>query len=303
MESSSEELKSANEELQSTNEELQSTNEELETTREELQSINEELMTVNSEQTAKNDELEMTGNDLLNLLNATDIATVFLDMALKIRRFTPPATAVFNLLESDLGRPFEHITSKLVYNHLNEDLNAVLDTLVPSSKEVRSADAHLYIMRIKPYRAKSGMIQGLVLTLVDITKEIQAAQNLAVAKAAQNLAESMVNTVREPLIVLDAELRIISASTTFYQVFQVTKKQTEKQLIYDIGNRQWDIPGLRQLLEKILPENNYFNDYEVDHVFPAIGHRKMLLNARMVVPVKGQQPLILMAIADITKGQ
>jgi two-component system CheB/CheR fusion protein len=321
METSSEELKSANEELQSTNEEMQSTNEELETSREELQSINEELMTVNAEQTAKNDELDKTSNDLLNLLNATEIATIFLDTNLNISYFTPAATAIFNLLKSDNGRPFQHITSKLVYDQLYEDLNGVQDTLVPRSIEVHTKDADSYILRIIPYRTRQGVVQGLVLNLVDITSEVKAAQELAQVKAAQELAqvkaaqelaqvkaaqelaESLVNTVREPLIVLDGDLRIVSANNAFYNSFQVVKEKTEKQLIYDIGNRQWDIPRLRELLEQILPESNYFNDYEVDHFFPTIGHKKMLLNARRVVAVSGHKPMILLSIEDITKSR
>jgi two-component system CheB/CheR fusion protein len=293
METSNEELKSANEELQSTNEELQSTNEELETSREELQSINEELMTVNAEQTAKNDELDKTSNDLLNLLNATEIATIFLDMNLNIRRFTPATTTIFNLIISDIGRSIHHITSNLVYDKLNEDLNKVLDTLAPKSIEVQTKEACSYILRITPYRTTEHVIKGLALTFTDITEE---------KKTAQKVAWSIVNTVREPLIVLDGDLRIISANNAFYDTFKVVKEKTEKQLVYDIGNRQWDIPRLRELLEDILPENTHFDDYEVDHFFPTVGHKKMLLNARRVVAVSGQKPLILLAIEDITNA-
>jgi two-component system, chemotaxis family, CheB/CheR fusion protein len=292
METSSEELKSANEELQSTNEELQSANEELETSREELQSTNEELMTVNAEQTAKNDELEKIRNDLLNLLNATEIATIFLDMDLKIRRFTPATTDIFNLIESDIGRPIEHLTSNLLYEKLKEDLNKVLDTLNPKSIEVQSRDAKSYVLRITPYRTTEHVVQGLVLNIIDITQE---------KKAAQELVESLVNTVCEPMLMLDGDLRIISANAAFYKTFQVVKEKTEKQLIYDIGNRQWDIPRLRVLLEEILPKNTRFNDYKVDHTFPTIGHKIMLLNAHRIIAVSGQKPLILLAIADITK--
>ena len=303
METSNEELKSANEELQSTNEESQSTNEELETSREELQSISEELMTVNAEQTAKNDELDKTSNDLLNMLNATGIATIFLDRNLQIRRFTPPTTTIFNLLESDIGRPICHLTSNLVYDKLNEDLSKVLDTLVPKSIEVETKEARSYTLRITPYRTASNAIEGLVVNIVDITQEKKAAQEIAVAKAAREIAESIANTVRDPLIVLDGDLRVISANNAFYNMFQVVKEETEKQLIYDIGDRQWDIPKLRGLLEDILAESTNFNDYEVDHSFPTMGHKAMLLNARRVVAVSGQKPLILLAIEDITERQ
>ncbi|MFC1949474.1 chemotaxis protein CheB [Chloroflexota bacterium] len=310
LQSTREEMETANEELQSSNEELQSTNEELETSREELQSINEELMTVNAEQTAKNDELDKTSNDLLNLLNATEIATIFLDMNLNIRRFTPPTAIIFNLIESDIGRPIQHITSNLLYDKLNEDLKKVLDTLVSKSIKVQTKEAGSYILRITPYRTTGYVVQGLVLSLIDITKEeniaqelaiIKATQELAIIKAAQELAESLVNTVRNPMIVLDRDLRVILANKSFYSMFRIVKEKTEKQLIYEIGNRQWDIPKLRELLEDILPKNTHFDDYEVDLSFPAIGHKKLLLNARRVVAVSGQKPLILLAIEEITK--
>ena len=301
METSSEELKSATEESQSTNEELQSANEELETSREELQSTNEELITVNAEQAEKNDELDKTSNDLLNLLNATEIATMFLDRNLNIRRFTPATTAIFNLIESDIGRPIHHMTSNLIYDTLNEDLNKVLDTLVPKSIEVQTREARSYILRVTPYRTVEHVVQGLVLNLVDITQEKKTLQEVAIIKAAQEVAESLVNTVREPLMVLDGDLRIISANDAFYNTFRVVKEETEKQLIYDIGNRQWDIPKLRELLEEILPKSNHFDNYEVDHSFPTVGHKKMLLNARRVVAVSGQKPMVLLAIQDITK--
>ncbi|MBM3143121.1 MAG: PAS domain-containing protein [Chloroflexi bacterium] len=301
METSNEELKSANEELQSTNEELQSANEELETSREELQSVNEELMTVNAEHQEKIDELFKTSDDLKNLLNSTQIATIFLDENLHIRRFTPATTAIFNLIESDIGRPIHHVTSNLLYDKLDEDLNKVLDSLVPKSIEVQTKDTRSFTLRILPYRTARHVIQGLVLNFIDITQEKKAAQEVAAAKAAQEVAESLVNTVREPLIVLSGDLRIISANNAFYNMFQVSKEDTGKKLIYDIGNRQWDIPKLRELLENILPENTHFNDYEVDHSFPTVGHKTILLNARRVVAVSGQEPLILLAMEDITE--
>ena len=310
METSTEELKSANEELQSTNEELQSTNEELETSREELQSINEELMTVNTELQEKSVELSKTNDDLNNLLNSTQIASIFLDMNLHIRRFTPATTAIFNLIESDIGRPIHHVTSNLLYDKLDEDLNKVLDSLVPKSIEVQTRDARSYTLHILPYRTVGNVVQGLVLNLIDITKERKAIHEVAAAKAAkevtaakvaQKVAESLVNTVREPLIVLSGDLRIISANNAFYNMFQVSKEGTQKKLIYEIGNRQWDIPKLRELLENILPQNTHFNDYEVDHSFATIGHKTILLNARRVVAVSGQEPLILLAMEDITE--
>ena len=297
-----EEMETTNEELKSTNEELQSTNEEMATSREELQSVNEELMTVNAEHQGQIDELSTTSDDLKNLLNCTEIATIFLDMNLRIRRFTPATTTIFNIIESDIGRPIHHVTSQLLYDKLNEDLNQVCDSLVPKFIEVQTRDARSYTLCIKPYRTVANVIQGLVLTMVDITEVKKAAQEVAAAKAAQEVAQSIVNTVREPLVVLDADLVVISANDVFHNMFQVTKNETDKQSFYTIGNRQWDIPKLRELLENILPENTFFNDFVVDHSFPAIGHRVLLLNARKIQVVKGQKPMILLAMEDVTEN-
>jgi two-component system CheB/CheR fusion protein len=304
LETSSEELNSANEELQSSNEELQSTNQELETSREELQSVNEELMTVNAENQAKIDELSKSRDDLQNLLNSTEIATIFLDMNLHIRRFTPAAATIFNVIKSDIGRPIHHVTSNLTYDKLDEDFNEVLDSLAPKYIEVQTKEARSCTLRIMPYRTLGNAIEGLVVTIVDVTEEKKAAQEVAKAKAAQEAreyAESIVATVREPLVILDADLRVISANRAFYQTFQVTPEESERQLLYELGNRQWDIPRLRELLEEILPQNTTFEDFEVEHDFPTIGKRSMLLNARRLYREANKVEMILLAIEDVTE--
>jgi len=176
MQTSQEELKSTNEELQSTNEELQSTNEELTTSKEEMQSMNEELQTVNAELQAKVDELSRANNDMKNLLNSTSIATVFLDADLNVRRFTPQATRIINLISSDIGRPVAHITTTLVYPELRTDVGTVLQTLVFIEKEIPTSDGHWFVTRIMPYRTLDNTIDGVVITFMDITrtKELEA---------------------------------------------------------------------------------------------------------------------------------
>jgi len=170
LETSNEELKSSNEEMQSVNEELQSTNEELETSREELQSVNEELATVNTELQTKVADLSRANNDMNNLLAGTGIATVFVDHRLHILRFTPAATKIINLIQSDNGRPLSHIVSNLPgYGSLKEDTQAVLNTLIPKELDVRSSEGGWYTMRIQPYRTMDNVIEGAVLTFMDIT--------------------------------------------------------------------------------------------------------------------------------------
>ena len=169
MQSSQEELKSANEELQSTNEELQSTNEELTTSREEMQSMNEELQTVNAEQQSKMDEMSWINNDMKNLLNSTQIVTVFLDNDLHIRRFTTGADKLFKLIPGDVGRPLSDIVSDLLYPTMTEEAREVLRTLVFSEKQITTADGRWFSVRIMPYRTVEDVIGGVVITFANIT--------------------------------------------------------------------------------------------------------------------------------------
>jgi len=176
MRASEEELQAANEELQSTNEELQSANEELTTSKEEAQSMNEELQTINSELQTKLDDLALAQSDMQNLLNSTDIATLFLDKDLNVRRFTDKITRIIHLREADIGRPLSDLASTLNYPQLHEDAKETLRTLAFSEKQIPTTDGHWYTVRIMPYRTVANVIQGAVITLIDITaaKELES---------------------------------------------------------------------------------------------------------------------------------
>jgi two-component system, chemotaxis family, CheB/CheR fusion protein len=183
LETSNEELKSSNEEMQSINEELQSANEELETSKEELQSVNEELATVNAELQTKVSDLSRANNDLNNLLAGTGIGTVFVDHQLRIVRFTPAATQIINLIQSDIGRPVSHIVSNLVdYENLIEDTRAVLDTLIPKEMEVQTKAGAWYTLRILPYRTLDNVIEGAVMTFVNISAVKKAEETLRISQ-------------------------------------------------------------------------------------------------------------------------
>jgi two-component system CheB/CheR fusion protein len=189
---SNEELKSANEELQSTNEELQSSNEELETSKEEMQSLNEEVLTVNSKLNARVEQLSSIQNDMKNLLDNINTGTLFLDHQLTIRRYTREALKIYPLIASDIGRPLADIQSNFDSQSLLSELQAVLDTLVPKEREVRTADGKWYLARIQPYRTLDNVIEGVVLTFTEVTdfKRLSDAvqRNEAILATAQEIA-------------------------------------------------------------------------------------------------------------------
>jgi two-component system CheB/CheR fusion protein len=297
LETSNEELKSTNEELQSTNEELQSANEEMETSKEELQSLNEELVTVNTELQEKNEELARTNNDMKNLLDSIQVPTVFLDNDLRIQRFTSHATRVISLIHSDVGRPITDIATKLEYDDLAKDAEEVLRTLAFRETEVKTKKGHWYLMRVLPYRTVDNVVDGVVVAFSDINEQRRA--HLTHQETCEFL-ENVVDTVREPLVVLDDELRVESANSVFYQAFGVRLEETEGQLIYDLGNRQWDIPELRKLLEEIIPEERFIADFEVEHEFEQIGRRRMLLHAREIRHQGVGTKRILLTLEDVT---
>ena len=297
-ETSNEELKSSNEEIQSSNEELQSANEELEASKEELQSINEELMTLNAEHQVKIEEFSTVINDMNNLLASTEIATIFLDNDLHIKGFTPAVTKIINLIKTDIGRPISDIVSNLEYENMVKDVKIVLDTLVFQEKEIKNLKNLWYLMRILPYRTTENIIDGAVITFIDITRRKQMEQ---MERDARIYADGVVDTVRESLIILDKDLRVLSANQSFYKTFQVSREDTENKFIYEIGNHQWDIPKLREFLEEIILRDSVFNDFEVDYEFLRLGYKRMMLNARRIYQEGKGKEMILLAIEDITE--
>ncbi len=297
MQSSHEELKSANEELQSTNEELQSTNEELTTSKEEMQSLNEELQTVNTELESRMTDLSHVNDDMKNLLNNTGIATVFLDAGLNLRWFTTGMTKLVNLRPSDAGRPLTDIASDLIYPALPKDAGGVLRTLVPKEAEVKVRDGRGFSVRITPYRTLENRIDGVVVTFTDITAYRELEREISAARA---YAEGIVATIREPLLVLDSRMRVVSANRSFHRAFRTSPAAVEGRELYSLGDGAWDAPELRQLLEKVLPENAAFDDFRVDHVFPGIGRRVLRLNARRVITKGTDREFILLAFEDVT---
>ncbi|MCF8234006.1 MAG: PAS domain-containing protein [Bacteroidales bacterium] len=293
-ETSREEMRASNEELQSSNEELRSTLEELETSKEELQSVNEELTTLNQENRHKVAELSQMSDDLQNLLASTQIATLFLNREFRIMRYTPRLGELFNIRPADRGRLISDITNKMNYDELVPDAKKVIKSLQPVEREIEDTNGNTYLTRLLPYRSTDDKIDGVVITFIDISGRINAQKELEKEKT---YAESIFETMHEPLLVLNPDLTVKSTNQAFYDHFEVKEAETIGRKIYQLGNNQWDIPALRKLLEEVLPDSNVFNDFEVEHEFEDIGRRIMLVNARRLDHVQ----LILLGIRDITE--
>jgi two-component system, chemotaxis family, CheB/CheR fusion protein len=297
-EAANEELQASNEEVQSANEELQSINEELETSKEELESANEELTTVNEEMANRNAELNRLNSDLLNVQTSAHVAMVLLARNLTVRRFSAQAEKQFNLLATDVGRPIGSVRLPLDLPDLERLVTDVIDTVRAHEREVQDKDGRWFSLRVRPYLTIDNKVDGAVLVLVDIDALKRSEQIIA---AARDYADNIVATVHEPLLVLDAKLRVERANRAFYETFGVTAADTLGKFVYDLGNRQWDIPELRRLLSTILPEQQTIDDFSVEHAFERLGHRVMVLNARPMHDPDHGAELILLAFEDVTE--
>ncbi|MBI5444040.1 MAG: PAS domain-containing protein [Deltaproteobacteria bacterium] len=242
-------------------------------------------------------------NDLANLLASTDIATLFLGRELRTARYTPSATRLFRLIPSDVGRPIGDTVTEIAGEDLAREARGVLDTLIPKEGEVRTREGIWYQMRILPYRTTENVIDGVVITFLEIDRLRRAEERLREAaeeaQAAREFAENIVNTVREPLLVLRSDLTVEAANRAFYRTFRVEERETLGKPLYELGDRQWDIPRLRELLEEVIPRDRVFEGFEVESTFAGLGRRTMLLNARLLSAGRGSDR-ILLAIEDVT---
>ncbi|MCH8541395.1 MAG: PAS domain-containing protein [Opitutales bacterium] len=289
-----ERMQAYNEELESSNEELRSAMEELETSKEEMESINEELNSLNQENLQKVEELNKLSSDLNNLLKATHIATVFLDREMHIMRFTPNASELFNLRSIDLGRSLADITHQLKYDKLCEDIRSVLKSHRELEREVEDAKGHHYLARLQCYRTDDDNVEGIVITFIDIS-ERKAGEKLI--REAKELAEKTIETVGTPMLVLEQDLHMRSANEAFCACFRCDTSKKIKGIPLDqLKKVQWDLPALRQRLERIIPEAAPMVDFEMDIAFDHKDSRSFLINAAQI----DRAELILMSLEDVT---
>jgi two-component system CheB/CheR fusion protein len=255
LESSNEELKSTNEEMQSSNEELQSTNEEMESSKEELQSLNEELQTVNSELQSKVEELSAAHNDMNNLLNSTEIATIFVDSKLCIRRFTSKATAIINLIQTDIGRPLKHVVSNLAYDKMISDCHDVLENLIPKEDEVKTVEGKWYNMRLMPYRTTDNRIDGVVLTFSSIEDQKMTQEYMT---KSIDFTRSIFDMNDEPMAVLDQDGNFVMANIALTSILGVSQENINGMNIYSTLKIKDDASELKLKLDNALEKSEDF---------------------------------------------
>lgn len=274
METSLEELKSTNEELQSTNEELQSTNEEALTTKEEMQSLNEELMTINLQYQNKAEELTQLNNDMKNLLDNTEIGTIFLDNQLNILRFTPQVTKLFNVIPGDIGRSITHIVSNFDYPFLEEAIKEVIERLVGKELEVSTKKNEWYNLRIMPYRTMDNFISGAVVTFTKITP-FKAMENKLISLL--NYARAIVDLMPDAAVIMDTDRKILVANSNFLQQFNLKEEAITEQSFMEIVHNKWKTSKLDNLLMEKGPAETF-----IQHDFLGLGLRDMFVKIQPI---------------------
>jgi two-component system CheB/CheR fusion protein len=275
LEAANEELQSANEEVLSSNEELQSTNEELDTAKEELQSTNEELNTVNEELHSRNDELSRANSDLVNLLASVEITIAIVGADMRIRRFTPMAERVLNLIPTDIGRRIGQINPSIVGADLEALMQASVDQVTMLEQDVQDRNGHWYSLRIRPYKSLDNRIDGAVLALIDID---MSKRHQELERSAGNLL-AMVEAVSGPLTVLDGTLQVRRANRAFYQRFGGSSADTEGKSIHELNSKPWNTPSLRELIHRVERTGEAVDDAVVD---APLEERAFTVNIRRV---------------------
>lgn len=292
------ELTAANEEAMSVNEELQAANEELETSKEELQSLNEELTALNSQLNETVEQQRATANDLRNTMNSSDIATLFLDTELKIRLFTPSAMSMFSVIASDVGRPLADLASLTNDGSLIADARTALTEHVPLSSDVEGENGKWYTRRVLPYRSQNDRVEGVVVTFTDVTE--RKATERAV-EAARSYSESIIDTIRQPLVVLDEQLQVVSASASFFRDFSVSPEETVGRKLEAVDDGRLDVSPLRRFLDGFKRGKEVLEACKFDVDLPPLGTRSLSASVQEIGEVTPPMRRILVTFEDITE--
>jgi two-component system, chemotaxis family, CheB/CheR fusion protein len=293
-----EEERAVSEEAMSVNEEYQSTNEELLTSKEELQSLNEELTALNVQLQETLERQRSTSDDLQNILESSSVATLFLDRGFNIRFFTPAAKSLFKLIASDIGRPLADLAPLSSDTELLTDARRVLETSHPIGREVDDRSDKWSMRRILPYRTHGGEIGGVVITYTDISEMKVAARQI---EAAYAYSDSIINTMRQPLVVFDSELLVVSANAAFFDAFATDAGRAVGRRLAFLDEGATVDPGLRAFLDNVRSTLTPVEGYVIEAVLPMVGRRRLLLNATRIRGDNPRASKILLAIDDITE--
>src|SRR6185503_13780409 len=296
LEATNEELQSANEEILSSNEELQSTNEELDTAKEELQSTNEELNTVNDELHGRNEELSRANSDLMNVLSSVQIAILIVSSDLRIRRFTPMAERMLNLIATDVGRPIGHIKPNLDCPELEQVIRESIDGVVAVERQVQDRQGNWFVLRIRPYKNVDNRIDGAVLSLFDIDALHRRETEL---REILHYAEGVIQAVGRPLLVLDEELRVRSANSAFLAALACDQDQVQGRPFGDLAGGAWKTDTVQRSLERLVA-GEHDGRFELADQAPGDGRRRMRVDARRIAGPNGRPPLILLAFDEVS---
>ncbi len=263
-----------------------------------MQSANEELTTVNEELLNRNLELSQVNNDLSNLLVSVNLPIVMLGNDLRIRRFTPMAEKVLNLIPTDVGRPLTDLRPNIDVPELEKRILEVIETLRVQRFDVQDRQGCWHTMWIRPYRTADNRIDGAVVALVDVDDLRGSLEQL---QQSRDYAAAIVDTVPTSLLVLDQGWGVKTANQPFCQTFLLSQQEIENQPLWDLGNGQWNIPVLRPLLDDVLANNTRFQHFEVEHVFPRVGRKTLLASARRIDQPESRARMVLLALEDITQ--
>lgn len=298
LENSRKELTAANEELQSTNEELQSTNEELESAKEELQSSNEELTTVNDELQERNQDLAQVNNDLTNLIACVEIPIVMVDIEGHIRRFSPKAGKVMNLIPTDVGRPIGNIKPNFEISNLQSLVAEVIQSSTIKEQEVQDLEGHWFCLQVRPYKTTEHQIEGAVLTMMDID---MLKRNLHEREVALNQAISVVNNIQLPLVVLNSGLKLETGNPAFYSNFGELAISAKDDFIGAFMLTDKIVSKLKSILNEVPEEAGQLHNLEVIRDLSHIGHKVLLLNAKKIQWLVSGPKAILLSLEDVTE--
>jgi|GEM_PF-6968293 len=278
----------------------------METAKEELQSANEELTTVNDEMQTRNAEMLHLNSDLINLLASVDIPIVMVGPDGKIRRFTPKAGKTLKLIASDVGRPIGDIKPNIQVPDLDQLVSEVMETMTIREVEAQDNQGHWFHLQVRPYRTAENKIDGAVIALLDIDVLKRNADALLKStnelKIARDDLAAIIETLPIPLLVIGSQYRVKLANDLFYAKFKVSRSDTFGKLLTELGSGQWNIPELQTLIEATMAQGKLFAGFKVEHDFPVIGHKVMLVSSNKTHLPGSGDTAVLLAIEDVTEG-